>query len=213
MNLFKNIPARLILFVFLAPLALMLAFVPENTTKPYKLTAQQLLQEVNEGIQFTSPDDVAKLIVSQDPTILLVDVRSADEFENFHLEGAINIPLTDLLNPEWESYLDQDVRTNIFYCNGSTKSNQAWMITRQLGYRNCLVMQGGLNYWFETIMNPTAPGDLSADDMLAKYDFRKGASKVFGGGATEALAPAAANPKPLPAIVPKPAKKKIKGGC
>lgn len=50
------------------------------------------------------------------------------------------------------------------------------MITRQLGHENNYVLQGGLNYWAETIINPHAPRSTSSDDEFAKYDFRKGAS-------------------------------------
>mgnify|MGYP003963235403 FL=1 len=55
------------------------------------------------------------------------------------------------------------------------------MISRQLGYENNYVLQGGLNYWTETILNPSAPSPYSADDEIAKYEFRKGASQYFGG--------------------------------
>ena len=212
MEKLKNVKPRVLLILFLLPLATILALVPENTTQPFRLTAEELLQEVNEGLQFITPDQVAHLIINEDPSILLIDVRSADEYEYFHLQGAINIPLSDLLNKDWEPYLNQDVRTNIFYSNGVTKSNEAWMITRQLGYNNCMVLMGGLNAWAETIQNPEAPSSTHPDDEFARYDFRKGASKVFGGGTLEASSESSAPPK-LPPIIPKPKRKKVQGGC
>ena len=48
-------------------LALVIAFVPQNTTRPYKLTATQLLTEIRTGTQFISPDEVADKIVRKDP--------------------------------------------------------------------------------------------------------------------------------------------------
>ena len=57
------------------------------------------------------------------------------------------------------------------------------MLTRQLGYRNNYVLQGGLHYWVETIMNPTPPEPTSPSEEMAKYDFRKGAGMALGGGA------------------------------
>lgn len=204
---------RILAFLGIFPLALILAFVPENTTKPYKLTAEELLAEVNEGIQFISTDQVADLIINGDPTVLLIDVRAQDEYEYFHIPGSLNIPLNDILSEEWEPYLDQGVRTNIFYSNGNTKANEAWMITRQLGYENCFVMQGGLNYWAETIQNPEKPASTSPNDEFARYDFRKGASKVFGGGELEGgEKPVFEEPK-LPPVIKKDTKKRVKGGC
>ena len=204
---------RILAFLGIFPLALILAFVPENTTKPYKLTAEELLNEVTEGLQFISTDQVAELIIKKDPTILLIDVRSQDQYEKYHVPGAINIPLSDLLSEEWEPYLDQGVRTNIFYSNGNTTANEAWMLTRQLGYENCYVMQGGLNYWAETIQNPKKPASTSPDDEFAKYDFRKGASKVFGGGEQEGNEQPVFEQPTLPTVVKKDKKKRVKGGC
>lgn len=197
--------------MYLIPLGIIIAAVPENTTKPYKLTASQLLEEVKEGIQFVSTDQIAEMVIQKDPSLQLIDVRSSDEFEKFHLPGAINIPLSTILNDEWEAYLNQDVRMNVFYSNGNTTANEAWMITRQLGYLNNYVMLGGLNFWAETIMNPEKPSATSPNDEFARYDFRKGASQALGGGTLESSSESgAAAPPPVQA---RPKKKRVAGGC
>ncbi|MDE5420278.1 rhodanese-like domain-containing protein [Labilibaculum sp. DW002] len=203
---------RLILASVLIPLGIIIAAVPENTTKAYKLTAEELLVEAQEGAQFMSTDEIADALVQKDPSFRLIDVRAQDEYEKFHLPNAINIPLTDILSDEWADYLDQDVKMNIFYSNGNLKSNEAWMITRQLGFENNYVMQGGLNYWAETIMNPTAPASTSPDDEIAKYDFRKGASMALGGGSA-VISNAKASTTVKPKIKKRKKKKKVAGGC
>jgi hypothetical protein len=101
---------------------------------------------------------------------------------------------------------------NVFYSNGTLKANEAWMITRQLGYSNNYVMQGGLNYWAEVIMNPIPPSQTSPDEEIAKYNFRKGASQALGGGAAEENTSEAALPA-KPVIQKKPDKKRVAGGC
>lgn len=204
--------ARLILAAILIPLGLIIAAVPENTTKPYKLTAGQLLEEVQSGTQFIHPDQVADMLVLKDPSLQLIDVRNADEFEKFSLPNAINIPLTDILNPEWEGYINQDVKLNVFYSNGSNDANEAWMITRQLGFKNNYVLQGGLNYWAETIMNPEAPANTSPNEEFLKYNLRKGAGLALGGDA-ENTQSAPAVSAPAPPIQKRPKKKTVQGGC
>jgi rhodanese-related sulfurtransferase len=208
----KNIHPRILLALFIVPLGVILAFVPANTTHPYKLSPEDLLEHVNSGMQYFSPDEVAHMLVSKDPSLVLIDVRSEDEYEKFHLQGAINIPLSSLLDPQWTNYLNQDLRYNVFYSNGTVNANQAWMLCRQLGYRNNYVLQGGLNYWAETIMNPEAPASTSPNEELAKYDFRKGAGQALGGGAS--LEASSSNAAPaLPKIAPRPKKKRVQGGC
>lgn len=203
--------ARVILSTSILGLGLIIAAVPKNTTQPYKLSASELLEQAYSRVQYIHPDVVADMLVQKDPSILLIDVRDQDEFEKFSLPGAINIPLTNLLADEWRPYIDQDIRTNVFYSNGSLKANEAWMITRQLGYKNNYVLEGGLNYWAETILNPEKPASTSPNEEFARYDFRMGASAALGGGELSSNddKPAAV----LPAIQSKPAKKRAAGGC
>jgi rhodanese-related sulfurtransferase len=210
MNVMKP---RVLLALFVIPLGLIIAAVPQNTTKPYKLTAAELLNEANTRTQYVTPDVVADMIVNKDPSFQLIDVRSPDEFEKFNLPGSINIPLPDLLSDEYTDILNQDIKMNIFYSNGTLSANEAWMITRQLGYTNNYVLEGGLNYWFEAILNPQKPPTTSPDEEFAKYDFRKSAGEALGGGAVIQAdqSEAAASPKPVIKAVPK--KKKVSGGC
>ncbi len=194
-------------------LGMIIAFVPENTTKPYKLTASQLLEEVQYGTEMVTPDELADWLINQDPSIQLIDIRTPNEFEQFHLDNAMNIPLSQLLDEEWIDYLDQGIMMNIFYSNGTTLSHEAWMITRQLGYENNYVLQGGLNYWTETILNPSAPVLTSPDDEIAKYAFRKGASQFFGGGGMTQAATSAKSKSSKPKIKRRKKKKAPDGGC
>lgn len=207
-------PLHYLTFVLLI-LALIIALVPQNTTRPYKLTAEQLLAEIRTGTQFISPDEVADKIVQKDPSIQLIDVRNPREFDMFSLPGAINVPLQDILSEGNFDLLNQGTKMNIFYSNGSTEANEAWLLTRQLGYQNNYVLQGGLNYWMETILNPLKPGSVASNDEIARYDFRKAASVALGGGVVSSIAPVSApsGSTPKPGVVPVKKKKKASGGC
>ncbi len=202
---------RIIVSIIIVSLGLIIAAVPQNTTHPYKLPAKQLLAEANTKVKYFSPDEVADLLINKDPSIQLIDVRPQDEFDKFHLPGAINIPIADLLNDEYRDVLDQDVKQNILYSNGTINANEAWMITRQLGYLNNYVLMGGLNYWAETIMNPIPPANTSPDEEIAKYQFRKGAGTALGGGKLEEADETSVKiDKP---IIKRPKKKRVQGGC
>jgi rhodanese-related sulfurtransferase len=204
---------RNLLALFIIPMGLIIAAVPQNKTKPYKLTAGELLSEVTTRTQYVAPDAVADMIIRKDPTLRLIDVRSQDEFDKFSLPGAVNIPVTDLLSEAYTEVLNQDLKMNIFYSNGTLTANEAWMITRQLGYTNNFVLEGGLNYWFEAILNPQKPASTSSDEEFARYDFRKSAGQALGGGGVvqTSLEQSTATVKPVVKSVPK--KKKAAGGC
>jgi rhodanese-related sulfurtransferase len=202
-----------IVFIGMLFLGVVIAMVPENTTKPYKLTAEAMLVEVQGAAEMVSADDVAHWVISKDPSLQLIDVRTPDEFDKYHLEGAINIPLSVILRDEYRDYLDQGVKMNVLYSNGTLISHQAWMILRQLGFKNNYVLQGGLNYWFDTIMNPQEPSTLAANEEFAKYDFRKAASSALGGGGAVALTAPTQTQAEKPKVVRTKKKKAPQGGC
>jgi hypothetical protein len=102
---------------------------------------------------------------------------------------------------------------NIFYSNGTLAANEAWMVTRQLGYNNNFVLEGGLNYWFDAILNPQKPASTSSDEEFAKYDFRKSEAQALGGGGVVQITQEPASPATKPVIKPIAKKKKAAGGC
>ncbi len=204
---------RNLIFLAILTLGLVIAMVPENTTTPYRLGAAEMLTEVQYGAEMIQPEDLAHWIITRDPSIQLIDVRTPEEYDKFHLDGAINIPFTEVLNEEYADITDQDVKMNILYSNGSLYAHQTWMILRQLGYENNYVLQGGLNYWFDTIMNPQAPAASSPDEELARYEFQKGASGFFGGGNAVTKEADTKSTAKKPPIKRRPKKKAPAGGC
>jgi rhodanese-related sulfurtransferase len=194
-------------------MGLIIAAVPQNKTKQNRLNANDLITEISSGSQYMEPESVADMIVAKDPSLQLIDVRSSEAFEKYSLPGSINIPLPELLSEQNTDILSDGIITHVFYSNGSSDANEAWMLARQMGFENCYVLRGGLNYWFEAILNPQKPSSLSSDDELAKYDFRVAASGAMGGGNVVQAAPE--SPKQPSAAPSKPSskKKRAAGGC
>lgn len=205
---------RIVITFILILLGVIIAAVPENTTKPFKLTSGQLLDEIKSGTQFVQPDQVADMLINKDPYLRLIDVRSPEDYDRFHLPGAINVPLDNILSDQWTDVLDQDVYMNVLYSNGTTHSNEAWILVRQLGYANNYVLEGGLNYWVETILNPASPSSTNPGDEFEKYDFRKGAGMALGAGSIAPAQQEGTSAAPKPTIATKIKKKKVaSGGC
>lgn len=203
---------RLKLAMVFIPLGLFIAAVPESKTKAVKSSPDKILSEVRTNSHLITTDAVADMLIQKDPSLVLIDVRSADEFEAYHIPGSINIPIDNILADEWSGYFDQSAKMNVLYSNGNSKATEAWMLLRQKGYKSNYVMQGGMNYWAETIMNPEKPASTSPDDEIAKYDFRKAAGGVLGGGAIAPAETQAAAPAPT-ALPKRPKKKRAAGGC
>jgi len=201
------------LALVLIPLGILVAAIPDNKVVVEKANPQQILAEMKDGSQLVTADAIADMLVKKDPTLQLIDVRSQAEFDQFHLPGAINVPIDNLLSEENSGLFAQEVRMNVLYGNGTTAASQAWMLLRQQGYKSLYIFQGGVNYWAETILNPAQPPSTSSDDELAKYDFRKAAGGVLGGAVPVTATTNVSAPGPS---VPKsgaPKKKRVAGGC
>ena len=71
---------------------------------------------------------------------LLVDVRSRDEFDQGHLEGAVLIP-HDQIAARASELGDDKSRAIVLYCRSGNRSSQAKLALEKLGYTN--VMNAG----------------------------------------------------------------------
>lgn len=170
---------RIKLSVLLAGIGILLALFPASQNDVFKLNPDELLNQMkNSGFSFT-PDQVARFINNEDSTIQLIDVRNPEDYATCNIPGSINIPLADILNPDWEGYLNQDKYRNIFYSNGDRDANYAWSITAGLGYKNNFVMKGGMNEWYKTIMLSEFFGESITPRENALFENRFKARKVF----------------------------------
>ena len=174
-----------------------------------QIDAEELLLTVNRSQNYYSVDKVAEGIISKDPLLMLIDIRTEEEFNKFSLPGAINIPLKNLLNPENKDYLDQEVYNVVLYSDATTDASVAFMMCKREQYKNIYIMRGGLNEWVEKILRPTPPESFDVVE-LEKYEFRKGAKAYFLGADTSSEESAA---KPKKKMVVKRKKKAVSGGC
>lgn len=196
------------IFLFLG-LAIILLILPSK--KSYnEISPEDLLRLINSSSRFITPDEVAERMIEKDPSLVLVDVRSFEEFLSFTLPGAISIPLDELVNPDQQEILSQEGMDFIFFSNGSIISDQAWILGKRLGLENIYVMKGGINLWFDNFFMTSAPPESTASSDLELYQFRLGVRQFFTGGEVQAAPQIPAEAIPLQQKVKKTA---TEGGC
>ena len=165
-------------------LAAGLLFLPERENY-VQIAPEDLMWEAVQPTKYFTVDQVATMIIDDDPTLELIDVRNTKDFDTFSLKNAINIPLDSLLSPNYEDYLGIEDMNVVFYANDNIKADQAWIIGRRMGYHSLYIMKGGLNSWIECIINPQMPGEDEPLSAFEQYEFRKGASIYFTGAQLE----------------------------
>jgi rhodanese-related sulfurtransferase len=76
--------------------------------------------------------------------LVLIDVRSHEDFAKEHIAGAINVPQEKL--SEWASKLSKDILIYL-YSEDGTESDEAAQSLRKEGFSQCLSLVGGLREW------------------------------------------------------------------
>lgn len=80
---------------------------------------------------------------------IMIDLRTKEEYDLYHLEGAINIPYDDLGKNKTRLLRD---KTYILYCERGGSSLMAAKELSQEGYRILSVI-GGIRAWEEGQLN------------------------------------------------------------
>lgn len=158
----------------------------ENNRHPVEqLTPCELIDQTQKSDKFITTDELARKLMSNDPSLVLIDLRPQKEYSEYSLPGAINIPIENLLDEKYADLLNQKTYTNVFFSNSSDLASKAWMITTRLGYEENFILLGGLNYWVETILLPKRPDQTAKNSEFTLYNFRKAASAYFMGSSIE----------------------------
>ncbi len=81
---------------------------------------------------------------AKQPDVQLIDVRTASEYQDGHIEGFKNIPLNSL---EKQTAKIQRNAPVIIHCQSGVRAAMAYSILVKLGYTNILNYSGSINDW------------------------------------------------------------------
>lgn len=87
----------------------------------------------------------AKAQLEQDKNIILLDVRTQEEYNEKHIEGSKLIPL-NILEDKVEEEIPNKEQKIIIYCRSGNRSNTALNTLLKMGYKNVYDL-GGINSW------------------------------------------------------------------
>lgn len=120
-------------------LALILIGIPGKDS--FRFTASDTMGRINVHEHIITSDKLKELD-NQDGGLLLVDLRSGQEFLAGHLPGAVNIPSGELnvglIHNEFKGS-----RPSVLYSAGSPAAAQLWILLTQMGFENIYVLDTG----------------------------------------------------------------------
>lgn len=100
------------------------------------------------GVRLIAPTDGAAIQANPPEGLVILDVRTPDEFDAGHLEGAV---MVDFYEPDFAeriAELDPDV-PYLLYCRSGNRSGQTRAAMANLGFTDVADIDGGILSWME----------------------------------------------------------------
>ena len=116
-------------------LALLLSFVSAST---FAQSPAQLI----------APDELSQRIEKKQADLVILDVRTAEEFAGGHVPGALNIPHDQLANRVGE-LADAKHKEIVVYCRSGRRSDLALATLSAQGFKNLRHLDGDMLKWQE----------------------------------------------------------------
>ncbi|MCC6397877.1 MAG: rhodanese-like domain-containing protein [Bacteroidetes bacterium] len=183
----------------------------------FTIDAQELARVVETTTDHVTPEELADWIIQGRADYRLIDLRTAQEYGEYHIPGAENFGLTAL--PDAGLQKSEKI---VLYSEGGIHAAQAWFLLKAKGYSGVYMLFGGLDGWKDDVLFPSLAANPTPAQTV-QFGKMKEVSKFFGGaprsgGTDSAQTPSYALPKvempqsveASPASTPK---KKKKEGC
>jgi len=172
-----------------------------------------LLSAVVEKSRYLSVDLVTNRIIGNDPTLLLIDLRPADQFKLYALPGSVNIQPDSLLSASTLELMNQPGKDKVFFANSDLISEKAWLIATRSSVNRIYIMKGGMNEWFNTIIKEKPENIAASSSELDLISFRKAARQFFTGAGETTVAPEKPKVKERVRVIRKAPEPSSGGGC
>jgi len=153
---------------------------------------------VEAGADHISPAELADRLLTDPGSVLLVDVRPAEEFASFHLPGAANLDVAALLGERGDEVLAANEGKLVVLCsNGMTHPAQAWVELARRGRSDIRILEDGIDGFIRDVLTPPSLRGPTTEARAAKEQAAFAvAAKAFLGRAMPL--PSQAGPPPAP---------------
>jgi phage shock protein E len=91
-----------------------------------------------------TPRELLKML--NDPQVLILDVRTPEEFSAGHVPGAVNIPHTEVTQ-QLEKLAGRENRPIVVYCKSGRRAAIALDVLAKAGFTRLLHLEGDMDGW------------------------------------------------------------------
>lgn len=110
---------------------------------------EQAEQAEQAKVQDITPEE-AKTRLDSGEAIILVDVRTKQEFDEGHIANAVLLPVDQIQTSAADVLPDQDA-VYFVYCRSGSRSGAATAMMVEMGYQNVFDLGGIIDWPYETV--------------------------------------------------------------
>ena len=129
-------PNRVLTLIFLLLITVFVFGCFNQTESPHQILSDIGAQSAFELIQHNQGNE----------TFVIIDVRTLEEFNEGHIENAINIDFYSEAFKEDLDKLDKD-KIYFIYCRSGNRSGRAMPIMKELGFKEVYHLSVGIQEW------------------------------------------------------------------
>lgn len=108
-------------------------------------------EQENNYLQISMEEAVTRM--KEEENYIILDVRTAEEYEEKHIPDAINIPNESIGTEELPELPDKE-QLILVYCRSGNRSKQASQKLADLGYTNVVEFGGIIDWTGKTVSGP-----------------------------------------------------------
>jgi rhodanese-related sulfurtransferase len=143
-------------------------------TSSYKVSLATQIQVLSSSESSFSLLELDMAIKTNDPDIMLIDLRTKEEYEKSHLPNAVNVPIEMLFDSEFVEYIKGgQSKIKVLYATSEAEAYNALSILAMKGNGKFRVLNGGFPIAYSSIIKTNNPARFHYTDEQMKYNYKR----------------------------------------
>lgn len=113
----------------------------------------ELMQQLGAPVEKIAPQDLARELLEGQKKVALIDLRTRDEYDSWHIRGAVHGALNSLVTL-LERYRDHD--RIVFYSSDESTSVRALILAKTSEFKKACVLAGDVKGFCENVLKPAS---------------------------------------------------------
>ncbi len=137
----------------------------QNNQNDFDVIDASTFSDIDQSAYLTGID--LRSLIEDNQNATLIDIRSIAEYNESHIEGAMHIPLKDLISDETRKIINESSGPVVIYGNSFEEIHGPFMLLNSLHDADLKILRES----YATFSNPDLDIELALDG--AKFDFQK----------------------------------------